>query len=182
MALAKGNLNTLARPYARALFELARERKALAEWSETLALLAQAAAHPEMRIVFGSPKVTPAQLAEFFIAIGGKRLDETGKNFVRLLARNRRLVVLPQIAQLYEALRADAENRMDVELRAATKVGARQQQRIAAALKKRLRREVHLHPVVDESLIGGAMIRAGDLVIDDSVRGKLERLTRAIAR
>lgn len=169
------DFSTIARPYARAAFEYAREHKALAGWSENLRVLAAAAEHDEVQPLLGNnPKVTPAMLVELFTGL--VKLDEAQRNFVRLLAARRRLRALPAIAAEFAALRAAAESRVDVELRAATEVEKGLADKIAAALKQRLGRDVALQTVVDESLLGGAVIRAGDLVIDDSVRGKLDRL------
>ncbi|MGD8379827.1 MAG: F0F1 ATP synthase subunit delta, partial [Gammaproteobacteria bacterium] len=106
----------------------------------------------------------------------GKALDSQGTNFVQLLAEKDRLTLVPEIHTLFEELRAASENRVDVELRSPSEVADAQKQRIAEALKRRFGREVELHCVKDESLLGGAVIRAGDTIIDASVRGKLERL------
>lgn len=169
------DLSTLARPYAKAAFEYAREHKALAAWGDCLAGLAAAAVHPEVQPLLGhNPRVTPEMLAGLLADI--VKADAAQRNFIRLLAQNRRLEALPAIAAGFEALRAEAENRISVELRTAVQVDDKLAGRIAKALKQRLGREVELQTAVDESLLGGAVIRAGDLVIDDSVRGKLERL------
>jgi len=169
--------STLARPYAKAAFEYASEHQALSEWQAALELLAQAAAHPDMQpLLANNPKVTPAMLADLFTDLGGKQLDAARGNFVRLLAVNRRLHLLPAIADGFAALRAQAEKRVTVELRTATEVPAALQAQIRAALEQRLQAAVELQPILDESVIGGALLRAGDLVIDNSVRGKLERL------
>lgn len=168
---------TLARPYAKAAFEYASEHKAVAEWHNALELLAQVAAHPDMRPLLGNnPKVTPAMLVKLFTTLGDKPLDKAQHNFVHLLALNRRLALLPEIAAGFAALRAQAEKRVTVELRTASEVPGALQARIKAALEQRLHATVDLQTVLDENVIGGALLRAGDLVIDNSVRGKLERL------
>lgn len=166
---------TIARPYARAVFELARERNALERWSETLARLALIARDPVMQAAFGNPRVPPHELAAIVIDVAGVR-DAAECNLIRLLAERKRLALLPEIARAYEALRAEAERTIEVELRAASEVPPTLQERFIQALKQRLGREVKLKVVKDEQLIGGAVVRAGDLVIDASVRGKLERL------
>lgn len=169
--------STLARPYAKAAFEYASEHKAVAVWHELLDTLAQAAAHPDMQPLLGNnPNVTPAMLAELFVTLGGQKLDQAQHNFVHLLAINRRLALLPEIAAGFAALRALAEKRVTVELRTASAVSDALQTRIRQALEQRLHATVELQTVLDEKVIGGALLRAGDLVIDNSVRGKLERL------
>lgn len=173
--------STIARPYAKAAFEFAQASNALAAWGDNLAALAQAAEHPDLRALLGDPRVTTAKLTELLTGLLGDSLDAAGRNFVALLADNRRLAALPAIAAQFEALRAEAEQRVDVELITATPAEKAQEQRIAEQLKQRLGKEVRLHSKVDESLLGGAVVRAGDLVIDSSVKGKLERLANEIA-
>ena len=171
---------TLARPYARAVFELADEKRAFDGWSKTLSVLAALSADPSVQDMFTSPQAAPAVRAEVLAELAGKagqKLDQQGRNFVRLLAENRRLTLLPEIAADYERLRAEAENTLEVELMAALPVPAEEQNRLSEALQKKLGRKITLKYVEDKSLIGGAVIRAGDLVIDGSVREKLGRLT-----
>jgi F-type H+-transporting ATPase subunit delta len=171
---------TLARPYARALFRLAREERTLPRWSEVLARLSEIVAEPQVRRLLDSPQATAGQRAEIVIAIGADRLDEQARNLVRLLSENRRLELIPDIAADYGALKAASENTIDVELSAPVPVDEAEQTRIREALQKRLGREVKLHCDLDESLLGGAVIRAGDLVIDGSLKSRLERLTAAM--
>jgi len=171
----------LARPYARAAFALAGEGKDLAGWSERLALLAQVAADERVAAALTSPRLTRDQRAELLIAICDQQLDDATRNLVRLLAENGRIGLLADIAAQFESLRAEAEGRVDAYVVSATSLSKDQQQRIAAGLKKRLEREIRLHCEVDESLVGGAVIRAGDLVIDGSLRGRLQRLSSRLA-
>ena len=131
-------------------------------------------ADPAVRGLLTSPHVTPPQLAELVNEIAG--LDEDGRNFVSLLATNRRLGFLPEIAALFEQMKSDVENAVDVEVVAATQLTPDQESRYAAALQKKLGRQVRLHTRIDDSLLGGAVLKAGDLVIDGSLRGRLERL------
>lgn len=173
---------TLARPYAEAAFRLAGERKNLAGWSEMLKLAAAVAADPQMARLIDNPRVPRARFVEFFLDVCGKKLDKDGANFVRLLAENRRIALLPEIAALYEALRAAAEARVEAEVVSAAEVGAEQLKAIAAALKKRLGRDVTLATRIDPSLVGGIVIRAGDLVIDGSVQGRLRALATHLNR
>lgn len=174
--------STLARPYAEAVFRLARERKALAAWSDMLGLAAAVARDPQMNRLVDNPRVPRERFVAFFLDVCGKKIDKDGANFVRLLAENRRIQLLPEIAALYEELRASAESRIEAEVVSAVAVGADQLETIAAALKKRLGRDVNLATRIDPSLIGGVVIRAGDLVIDGSVRGKLKLLATHLTK
>jgi len=167
---------TIARPYARAAFELARDAGALPAWSDMLAFAAAAARDPSMAALLDSPRIGAQEMASLFIDVCQEQLSDEGRNFIRLLAANHRMRVLPEIAQLYEALRADAESRLEARLISAFPVSAAQRDAIAASLKARLGRDVILQCETDNTLLGGAIIRAGDLVIDGSVRGRLEKL------
>jgi F-type H+-transporting ATPase subunit delta len=167
---------TTARPYAKAIFALARTGNTLAATSASLIRAAEVVSDPRVHALLGSPHVTPAQLAEFVIGITGAGLDEYGRNFITLLAQNRRLGFLPEIAALFEQMKAEVENAVDVEVISATALSSDQEGRYAAALQKKLGRSVRLHTRVDGSLLGGAVLKAGDLVIDGSIKGRLERL------
>lgn len=173
---------TIARPYAKAAFEYAREHKTFAQWSEVLATASAVVADERVAKLLGNPRVKPAELVELIGGIVGGGLDANAKNFLDTLAQNRRLGLLPEIASMYEALRADIERIADVEVVAATDLNEAQRTRLTAALKKRLQREVRLHVSVDPSLIGGAIVRSGDLVIDGSLKARLDRLALDIAR
>jgi F-type H+-transporting ATPase subunit delta len=171
---------TFARPYAQAAFLFASEHHVLPDWSRMLELLAAIAADPETQRLVESPQLTEAQRADLFIRIGFEHLNEKCHNFIRVLAEADRLQYLPEIAALFEIMRRDAEKSVSAELITAFPASEAQQAKVTAALKKRLGRDIELTCTVDKSLIGGAIIRAGDLVIDGSVRGKLERLGTAL--
>lgn len=171
---------TIARPYAKALFELALEQKKLGAWSKALALLAAVASDERVKKLLVSPHVTPAELADLLIGIAGDALDEQGRNSIRVLAASRRLGFLPEIAALFEKLKAQAENTADVTVISATPLNDEQKRQYSAAMQKRLKRDVRLHCEVDPTLLGGAILRADDLVIDGSLRGRLERLTAEV--
>lgn len=171
---------TVARPYAQAAFNFASEQGTLKEWSDMLGLLATIAEDAAMQDVIDSPHMTEQQLANLFISVGGERLAENCTNFIRVLATNRRLALLPEISTLYEIKRRDAEGSVQAELVSAFPATDAQQAEIIASLKKRLGRDVTLTCSTDATLLGGAIIRAGDLVIDGSVRGKLDRLGAAL--
>ncbi|WP_297528154.1 F0F1 ATP synthase subunit delta [Thiohalobacter sp.] len=174
-------LTTIARPYALAVFKLAREQQALDRWADMLGLAAVVAADAEMSRLIDNPRLTERQLADLFIEICGDGLDAQGRNMIRVLAENRRLKALPEIHRLYLALKSEAEGAIQAELVSARPVSEVQKQAILESLKKRFGRDVELDCRIDESLVGGAVIRAGDLVIDGSVRGKLARLATALS-
>jgi F-type H+-transporting ATPase subunit delta len=171
---------TVARPYAQAAFKFAQEQHALKDWSEMLLLLAAMAEDPAMQELIDSPHLTETQLADLFIEIGGERLNDKCRNFLRVLAANRRLPLLPEITALFELQRQEAESTIQAELVSAYPASEEQQAKVIDSLRKRLGREVRLTCSTDSALLGGAIIRAGDLVIDGSVRGKLERLGTAL--
>jgi F-type H+-transporting ATPase subunit delta len=173
---------TLARPYAEAVYRLAHERKTLKAWSEMLHLAAAVAADPQVAALTDNPRVARERFVAFFLDICGKKLDKDAANFIRLLSENHRLVLLSEIAALYETLRAQAEGRVEAEVISASAVSAAQLKDIAAALKKRLGRDIDLSTRIDPALIGGIVIRAGDLVIDGSVQGKLRALATHLNR
>lgn len=173
---------TIARPYAQAVFELAQERKELPRWSEMLHLAAAVVSDERVGALVGDPRVSKAQLAALIVDVGGERFTQEARHFVQLLAENGRLSVLPEIAAHYEDYRADAERTVEAQVISAFAIDEAQQKQVAAALKKRLGREVTVSCEVDESLLGGAIIRAGDLVIDGSVLGQLAKLKVALAR
>lgn len=175
-------ITTAARPYARAVFELARDQGDYAKWGEQLALMAGIAADPAMRPVLEDPRLTDEQQAEIFIEVCGKALDAQGGNFIKMLAENDRLGVLTEIAALYEVYRAEAEGVVEAQIISAQEVDEAQKANIAKALKARLGREINIKTRVDESLIGGAIIQAGDLVIDGSIRGRLDKMAGALNR
>jgi F-type H+-transporting ATPase subunit delta len=167
---------TTARPYAKAIFALARKNNRLTETSDGLTRAAETVLDSRVHALLGSPHVTAAQLAELVAGIAGPALDENGRNFLSLLAQNRRLGFLPEIVALFEKMKADVENAVDVEVVSASPLSSDQESRYAAALQKKLGRSVRLHTKVDGTLLGGAVLKAGDLVIDGSIKGRLERL------
>jgi F-type H+-transporting ATPase subunit delta len=171
---------TIARPYAKAIFALARKASSLGPMAAGLGRAAEVVVDSRVKSLIGSPHVTPAQLAELVTGVAGPGLDETGRNFVTLLAQNRRLGFLPEIVALFEQMKAEVENAVDVEVVSATALSSEQESRYASALQKKLGRQVRLHTRIDQSLLGGAVLRAGDLVIDGSIKGRLERLANEL--
>lgn len=171
---------TLARPYAKAVFDLARQEKKLAEWSAVLAGLATAVRDPQVAQWIGHPAVARGQLADALIQSYGAALPQASQNLLRLLSEYNRLKLAPAIAEQFEALRAEAERRVEVEVTSATPVDAAQQQALTSAIRKRLERDVNVEWKTDPALIAGAVVRAGDLVIDGSVTGELAQLRQAL--
>lgn len=167
---------TVARPYARAAFEQARADGRLGSWSEALERAAQAVTDERVRALFGSPKVTSAQLAQLVTDVAGSDVDAHLRNFIALLAENKRLPFLPEITQIFAQLKADAERTIDVTVTSAAPMGSDEQARLVGALEKRFDRKVQLTTAVDPELIGGAIVRAGDLTIDGSLKSRLGRL------
>jgi F-type H+-transporting ATPase subunit delta len=173
---------TLARPYAQAAFDLARQHNDLKAWSDMLQLATAVVTDPAAEAVIGNPRVEDSKLADLVINICGDAMTQHGQNFIRLLVENDRLTLLPEILVLFERYRAEAESTIHAEVISAFDVSAEQEKKIAAALKKKLGREVSLTSRKDASLLGGAIIRAGDLVIDGSVTGQLDKLAGALSR
>jgi len=173
---------TIARPYARAAFDIARAEGRVVAWSRALAIAGAGVSDPSVQALLGSPRLPKEQLPPIFIELAGGELGESGANFMRVLADNRRLGLLPEIAGGFEALRAEAERSIEATVISTTALDEPTRAALIQALKKRLDRAVTLRCETDPGLLGGAIIRAGDLVIDGSVKSKLERLGRALAR
>jgi len=167
---------TIARPYAKAAFEYARDAHDFAGWSLALARAAEIVADPRVAALTKSPQRSAADVVGLITDVAGASLNPAMQNFVRVLAENRRLLLLPEIAAHYEEFRSAVENTVDVEVVSAVKLDAAQSDKLSAALAKRLKRNVRMNNSVDATLLGGAVLRAGDLVIDGSLKGRLERL------
>jgi F-type H+-transporting ATPase subunit delta len=167
---------TIARPYAKAAFEYARQANALAEWSQGLNAAAEIVADPRVAELTRNPQWSAADLVSLITDVAGAKLDAGMQNFVRVLAENHRLLLLPEIAAHYEVLRAAVENTVDVEVVSAVPLNAAQADKLSQALGTRLKRKVRMNTTVDSTLLGGAVLRAGDLVIDGSLKGRLQRL------
>ena len=168
--------STIARPYARAAFSEASGDKRLGPWSEALATGAAVVQDTRVQSLLGDPLVTPPQLAELVIGIAGDSLDQDGKNFLKTLAENRRLGFLPEISAIFNELKDAEEGIVDVTVTSAAPLDQQQQLTLSEALARRLKRQVRLHCETDKTLIGGAVLRAGDLVIDGSLRTRLDRM------
>lgn len=173
------DLQTLARPYARAAFAHAQS-DSIEQWSEALGRLAQALEDDTVCAVISTPQVRNEQLVELLVAVSGVESANV-RNFLSLLAEYRRLPLLPQIAEQFADLRAAAEQRLDATVVAAMPVDDAQGAALQAALEKKLSRKVTLSFQEDPSLIGGVVIKSGDMVIDGSVSGELTLLANQLS-
>ncbi|EFF4236768.1 F0F1 ATP synthase subunit delta [Escherichia coli] len=165
---------TVARPYAKAAFDFAVEHQSVERWQDMLAFAAEVTKNEQMASVSGA--LAPETLAESFIAVCGEQLDENGQNLIRVMAENGRLNALPDVLEQFIHLRAVSEATAEVDVISAAALSEQQLAKISAAMEKRLSRKVKLNCKIDKSVMAGVIIRAGDMVIDGSVRGRLERL------
>jgi F-type H+-transporting ATPase subunit delta len=175
-----GDITTIARPYAEAVFARARESGQIDAWSEALELLAAVADSPEMARQIGNPNVPRERLRDMLLEIGADRLPSEAQNLVRLLAANKRLSALSEVARLFEVLKTEQRGVRQVRIRSAYAMDADQQSKIAAALRSKLNADVELTVEEDPALLGGIEVRADDLVIDASVRGRLQKLANEL--
>ncbi|WP_434983753.1 F0F1 ATP synthase subunit delta [Vreelandella zhaodongensis] len=172
--------STVARPYAKAAFEYARDQQVLDAWSQSLAMAGAIVKDRQVAGLLGSPKLSSEQKTSLLADMLSDNANEAFKRFLTTLADQRRLTALDAIADQFEHLRAEYEQRIDVTVVSAYKLTSAQRTKLANALKKRLNREISITTRVDKSLIGGVILRAGDTVIDGSVRGRLNRLSEAL--
>ena len=173
-------LTTLARPCAKAAFEYAQAHQQLANWSAMLGLAAAVSQDDTMQRVLKAPRLTSTEKATTFVEVCGDKFDAQARNFLSIVSENNRMELLPEIADMFELYKAEQEKSVDVDVTSAFALNDEQQDKLAKVLSARLGREVRLHAAEDASLIGGVVIRAGDLVIDGSVRGKLAKLAEAL--
>lgn len=169
-------LTTIARPYAKAAFQHALENNALESWSKTLAQLALIASDAQVKALLLKPDLTSAKKVAFFASVSDQAINDAQKNLLTQLADNKRLGTLPAIYILFEGFLAEQQKTVDVDVSSAFPLKDEEVQKLVASLKTRLGREVRLQSKIDESLIGGVVIHAGDMVIDASVKGKLAKL------
>ena len=174
--------STIARPYAQAAFDIAKEAGDLKGWSDMLQLLAVVASDALMQDMISNPAIETSKVVDVIIGVAGDNLNDTAKNFINVLAENGRLNVLAEIAELYEQHRAEAEKTVEAEVTSAFPLSDAQKQQLIDALKNRLGRDVSLVAKTDENIIGGAIVRAGDLVIDGSVSSQLDKLGNSLMR
>ena len=173
-------LSTLARPYAKAAFEYASDKGDLEKWLTQLQLAAAVAAEPRVVALLNDPALTAAEQSDRFLGLLGDNASAPVQNYLRVLAANRRLPLLPQVCRQFAELKAERERVVEVQVLSAFDLPEDGRDRIAAALGKRLDREVVVSSETDPALLGGLLIRAGDTVIDGSVRGRLNKLAEAL--
>ena len=173
-------LATLARPYAAAVFKRAKETDATAKWSQSLAFMSAVLKNGDISVVVDNPKVNKQRLSAFMLDICQEHVNEENENFLKLLVHNNRLVLLPYIASLFEAYKAEDEGYVEVEAFTAYALTKEAKQNLSATLEKTLGKKIHINVTVDKSLIGGVLVRAGDKVIDGSIRGRLQHMKKAL--
>ena len=171
---------TIARPYAQAVFRLARENRALAAWSDRLQRLAAVAQDPEMAKVVGNPKFSAKQVAELFVSLSGETDNAELASFVGILAENERLDVLAQILEIYEQLRSAEEGVKDALITSAYPLDAEQLKKLMSQLETHFGSKLQPQVEVDAALIGGVKVAVGDQMLDASVRGKLDAMATAL--
>lgn len=167
---------TIARPYARAAFDYAFQHRAIDSWDSLLAFLSTVISHTNVKEILGDPRVMPAQMLSFLSRLFQKEMTAEQTNFLKLLIQRKRLQVLPEIFSLFEALKAEQAQSITVDVRTAMPLSDAQKQSITQLLATRLAKKVALKETVEPELLGGAVIRAGDLVIDTSAKGLLRHL------
>ena len=173
-------LTTAARPYARAVFEMAEKSGQLSEWSDMLGFMSVMANDEQVIDLLASPKMAKQSGANAFIELADGKFNDEAKNLVSMLAENDRLSLLPEMSNIYEVLKDEAEGSVEAIVTAAKKLTQEEEKSISGALKKRLGKKVKLKVSVNEALLGGAIIQAGDLVIDGSLRGRLSKMTSVV--
>lgn len=173
--------NTIARPYAQAAFDQAHKLGDLKGWSAVLITLAELLGNPDVQAAVSNPRIAKNKIEALVLELCGTQLTVQQRNFIRVLAEGGRLNVSAEIAAMFEALRAEAEKFVDVTVASAFELSAAQQQKIAAALKARMQREIKLSCKIDKALLGGIVIRAGDKVIDGSAFTRLGEMANALA-
>ena len=173
---------TVARPYARAVYQQATESTSVDSWSNALALLSAVAEDTAMKAVLDNPQAGSEQKAELILKVAGDKLSVAQQNLVKLMAENGRLKALPEVAKQFEVYRAEAEGKIDAEVVSAFPLSSEQAESITSTLKAKLGREVTISTSTDESLIGGVVIKAGDTIIDASMKSQLASLALTLSR
>ncbi|NNC24157.1 F0F1 ATP synthase subunit delta [Salinisphaera sp. USBA-960] len=173
---------TVARPYAEAVFELAQADGALTAWADALAAIRAVVENPDGAAMIQDPLIDARQLADAVIGVAGDDLGVKAANLVRLLADKSRLEIAPSIAAAYNELYAAEQNTLDVDVTTANGLTEEQSSKLQSALETRLGKTIRLHVAEDENVLAGAVIKAGDLVFDHTVSGQLERLHQQMAR
>jgi F-type H+-transporting ATPase subunit delta len=175
-------LVTIARPYAQAIFDLAKERNELSKWSEMLSLVVAVYDDPQFKAAIASPTVTSAEVEDLMLAVCGEHIDGNVRNFIRLLFRNGRLPALEEIRRLYDRLKSEDEGVVEAQISSAFPLESQQLAQIVSLLSKRYEKNISPTVDVDSDLIGGVKIQVGDKVWDASVRGRLHDMAAALTK
>lgn len=173
-------ITTIARPYAEAVAKLAGERNRWPAWSTMLAAAATVASDPQVTALAGNPAVPAERVADLIVSVCGNALDAEGANFVRLLAENKRFNALPEIAVLFEDIKAAQEGTLEARVTTAYELSAEQMAGLVAKLETKFGKKISASQVVDTALIGGVIIQVGDEVMDASVRGRLQGMAATL--
>ncbi|KKO45943.1 ATP F0F1 synthase subunit delta [Arsukibacterium ikkense] len=173
------DLTNIARPYAKAAFDFAVEQNALDAWLQMLVFTAEVAKNDQVAAMLRTTGVAEQQ-AGIFIQVCGEQLNEQGQNFIKVMAENHRLLALPEVLAIFIGHKEEFEKEITVDVISATTLSSAQQDKLIAALTQRLARKIKLNCSVNPDMVGGMLIKAGDMVIDGSVRGKLDRLATAL--
>ncbi|WP_300089014.1 F0F1 ATP synthase subunit delta [uncultured Nitrosomonas sp.] len=171
---------TIARPYAEALFKLAKGNGSLFSWSEMLQVMSAITRENQVRELINNPQISSQKMCEIILSISGKKVNEIGERFLTLVTENQRLEILPQICELFEQLKAQHEGVLEAEVVSAFPLESGQQEKLVSILESKFKRKVKVGVSVNNELIGGVRIKIGDQVIDSSVHGKLEAMATAL--
>lgn len=171
---------TIARPYAEAVFKLAKEKNTLSTWSEMLKVISEVASVEQLKSLVTNPNITADKLTEIILEICGDKLNNEGKNLVSILIENNRMEVLPQLSDLYEQLKAQYEGILEANIISAYEISETQKEKLVSVLENKFKCKIKASVNIDPELIGGVKVVIGDEVIDSSVRGKLETMSVAL--
>lgn len=175
-------LATIARPYAEAVYRIAKQGNALQEWSDALAMIAGVYEDPQMQAAMANPKVGAADIERLLLAICGERINGVARNLIQLLVHNRRLMVVPEIREMFEQLKLQDEGKLDARISSAFPMADNQRDQVVNMLSTRFKRKINATVTVDPELIGGIKVEVGDKVWDASVRGKLQTMAATLTK
>ena len=175
-------LVTIARPYAEAVFALAKERNELSKWSDMLSLLVTVYDDPQLQAAIASPAVTKSDIEELLLAVCGERIDGNARNLIQLLVQNGRLPAVAEIRRLFDLLKSEDEGVVEAQISSAFPLEGQELEKIVSLLSKRYQKNISPTVDVDSDLIGGIMVQVGDKVWDASVRGRLQEMATALTK
>lgn len=175
-------LVTIARPYAEAIFALAKERDELSKWSDMLTLLVTVFDDPRIQAAIANPKVTKADIERLILAVCGEQIDANARNFIQLLVENGRLSAVAEIRRLFDLLKSEDEGIVDAQISSAFPLDGQELEKIVSLLSKRYQKNISPTVDVDSDLIGGITVQVGDKVWDASVRGRLQEMAAALTK